>query len=180
MTNITKTNLPDEAVISKIFLVRGHKIMLDRDLAALYGVETKVLKQAVKRNMLRFPEDFMFEMTPQELENWRSQIASSNPEKKGLRHRPFCFTEAGVAMLSSILNSETAINVNIQIIRVFTKMRELLSANKEILIQLEKIEKKLINHDEDMARIFGYLKQLLSPSQRADLRRDLQGRDELK
>ena len=107
----------------------------------------------------------MFEMSFEELENWRTQFATSNSEKMGLRHSPFCFTEQGVAMLSSVLNSETAIQVNIRIIRVFTKMRELLLTHKDILLQLEKIEKKLSGHDEDIKLIFQYLKQLLNPPQ---------------
>src|ERR1700733_13408008 len=97
--------IPDEMIINKIYMVRGQKVMIDRDLAELYGVETKVLKQAVKRNISRFPIDFMFEMNKHELENWRSQIVTSNSDKMGLRHAPFCFTEQGVAMLSSVLNS---------------------------------------------------------------------------
>jgi len=139
--------------------------MLDRDLAELYGAETKVLKQAVRRNINRFPEDFMFEMNEDELKNWRSQFVTSNSDNMGLLYTPFCLTEQGVAMLSSILNSETTIRVNIQIIHVFTKMRELVLTHKDILLQLEKIEKKLANHDEDITLIFGYLKQLLNPPQ---------------
>ena len=100
--------------------------MIDRDLAELYGVETKVLKQAVKRNIDRFPEDFLFEMTSDEFKDWRSQFVTSKSDKQGLRYAPYCFTEQGVTMLSCILNSARAIAVNIQIIRVFTKMRELL------------------------------------------------------
>ncbi|MEI9912297.1 MAG: ORF6N domain-containing protein [Bacteroidota bacterium] len=157
--------IPDELVMNKIYLIRGKKVMLDRDLAGLYDVETKRLKEAVRRNIDRFPEDFMFEMTSEELENWRSQFATSNSEKMGLRHPPFCFTEQGVAMLSSVLNSETAILVSIQVIRVFTKMRELLLTHKDILLQLEKMEKKLTSHDEDIQLIFKYLKQLLNPPQ---------------
>ena len=157
--------IPDELVMNKIYFIRGQKIMLDRDLAELYGVETKRLKEAVRRNIDRFPDDFMFEMTLEELENWRTQFATSNSEKMGLRYPPFCFTEQGVAMLSSVVNSETAIRVNIQIIRVFTKMRELLLTHKDILLQLEKMEKKLTGHDEDIALIFKYLKQLLTPPQ---------------
>ena len=137
--------------------------MLDRYLAGLYAVETRRLKEAVRRNIDRFPEDFMFEMTPEELENWRTQFATSNSEKMGLRHPPFCFTEQGVAMLSAVLNSVTAILVSIQIIRVFTKMREMLLTHKDILLQLEKIEKKLAGHDEDIILVFGYLKKLLNP-----------------
>ena len=111
----------DEAVMGKIYLIRDHKVMIDSDLAELYGIETRALKQAVRRNMNRFPPDFMFEMDQEEFENWRSQIVISNFENKmGLRHPPFCFTEQGVTMLSCILNSERAIKVNIQIIRIFT------------------------------------------------------------
>jgi hypothetical protein len=180
MSKIKTTMLPDEVVMSKIYLVRGQKVMIDRDLSELYGVDTRQLKQAVRRNIARFPEDFMFEMTPQEFQHWKTQIVPSSSDKKGLRYRPFCFTEAGVAMLSSILNSETAIRVNIQIIRVFTKMRELMSTNKEILFHLEKMEKKLTQHDDDIATIFRYLKQLLNPSQQAEMKKEPRNRDELK
>jgi phage regulator Rha-like protein len=159
--------IPDEIVMNKIYLIRGQKVMLDRDLAELYGVETKRLKEAVRRNINRFPNDFMFEMTLEELEIWRTQFATSKSDKKGLRHTPFCFTEQGVAMLSSVLNSEAAINVNIQIIRVFTKMREIILTHKDILLQLERIEKKLTGHDQDIVLIFQYLKQLLNPTQPA-------------
>lgn len=149
--------------------------MLDSDLAQLYHVETKVLNQAVKRNMLRFPEDFMFTLSQTEWENLRSQIVtSSSPEQlkawSGRRLPSFAFTEQGIAMLSSILNSETAILVNIQIISVFTRMRELLSTHKETLLKLEKIEKALLGHhskinkhDEDIDSIFNVLKELLQP-----------------
>ena len=152
----------DELVISKIYVIRGQKVMLDRDLANLYGVETKALKQAVRRNMTRFPPDFMFEMTTDELQNWRSQNVTSNSDKRGLRYAPFCFTEQGVAMLSSVLNSETAIQVNIQIVRIFTHMREMVLGHKDILLHLEKLERKLSGHDNDIRRIFNYLKQLLT------------------
>lgn len=140
--------------------------MLDRDLAELYQVETRVLNQAVRRNIERFPEDFMFELSSQEWESLRSQFVTLKSGRgQHSKYLPFVFTEQGVAMLSSILNSETAIGVNIQIIRVFTKMRELVLAHKDILLQLEKIEKKLSKHDEDILLIFGYLKQLLNPPQ---------------
>lgn len=138
-----------------------------RDLAELYGVETKVFKQAVRRNISRFPNDFMFEMTPKEMQNWRSQIVTSNSDKMGLRYPPFCFTESGVAMLSGVLNSEAVINVHIRIIRIFAKMRELMLTHKDILIQLEKIETKLTGHDQDITLIFRYLKKLLTPPKRA-------------
>jgi phage regulator Rha-like protein len=162
--------LAEEVIISKIYLIRKQKVMLDRDLAELYGVETKVLKQAVRRNISRFPLDFMFEMTPKELEDWRSQNVTSKEDRQGLRYAPFCFTEQGVTMLSCILNSERAIAVNIQVIRVFARMRELLLTHKDILIKLEQIEKTLLQHDGRMTRheeqillIFEALKQLLNP-----------------
>src|SRR5206468_2407030 len=126
--------IPDEQVISKIYVIRGQKVMLDRDLAELYQVETRVLNQAVRRNIDRFPKDFMFQLSEKEFENWKSQTVISNSEKMGLRKRPFAFTEQGVAMLSSVLNSPTAIQVNIQIIRIFTKMREMLLTHKDILL----------------------------------------------
>jgi len=163
---LIKSFLSDEAIVNKIYLIRKQKIMLDRDLAEMYGIETKVLKQAVKRNMERFPKDFMFEMSKKEFENWRSQIVTSNSsDVMGLRYAPFCFTEQGVAMLSSILNSHLAIQVNIQIIRVFTKMKELLLNNKDILLKLEKMEKDVKENKKDIALIFEALKQLLNPVQ---------------
>jgi hypothetical protein len=164
---MAKTNkelmIPDELVMNKIYMIRGQKVMLDRDLAELYDVETKALNQAVKRNSGRFPADFMFQLTKPEFENLKSQIVTSS--WGGVRKMPFAFTEQGVAMLSSVLKSETAIRVNIQIIRIFTRMREMIMNHKDILLQLEKIEKKLAGHDEDITLIFQYLKQLLnSPS----------------
>ena len=152
--------LPDELIINKIILLRDQKILIDRDLAELYGVETRTLNQAVKRNIKRFPDDFMFQMTKEEFEFWKSQIVISNSDRMGLRKPPFVFTEQGVAMLSSVLNSDRAILVNIQIMRVFTKMRALLYSHKEILRKLDSIEKKDIEQDEKILLIFEYLKQL--------------------
>ena len=158
--------IPDELVINKIYLIRGQKVMVDRDLAKLYGVPTKAFNQAVKRNAERFPGDFMFRLTKKEWESLRSQFVTLEIGRgKYPKYLPYVFTEQGVSMLSSVLNSETAIRVNIQIIRVFTKMRELLLTHKDILLQLEKMEKKLTRHDEDIALIFEYLKQLLNPPQ---------------
>jgi hypothetical protein len=150
--------LPDETIINKIYIIREKKVMIDRDLAELYGVETKVLNQAVKRNLKRFPDDFMFQLTDEEFRNLRSQIVTSS--WGGSRFRPMVFTEQGVAMLSSILNSERAISVNIQIIRVFTRMRTMLESHKEILRKLEMLEKKDIELDEKVTLIFEYLKEL--------------------
>jgi len=162
--------LTDDRIINRIHLIRGKKVMFDRDLAELYGVQTGVLNQAVKRNIRRFPEDFMFQLTDKEMAIWISQIVISNKEKMGLRKRPYVFTEQGVAMLSSVLNSERAIEVNIQIIRIFTRMRELLASHKDILLKLEAIEKKLLHqdhlnkkHEDEIQVIFEALKQLLDP-----------------
>jgi len=160
--------IAEKAIVNKIYLIRGKKVMLDRDLAELYQVETRVLNQAVRRNEMRFPKDFMFQLTDKEFLNLISQNVISS--WGGVRKSPFAFTEQGVAMLSSVLNSETAIEVNIRIIRVFTKMRELLLTHKDILIKLEQVEKELIKqnvkmnkHDEDIQLIFGALKKLLNP-----------------
>lgn len=153
--------IPDELVVNKIYLIRNQKVMLDRDLAELYGVETKRLKEAVKRNLSRFPEDFMFELTEVELNNWRTQFATSNSDKKGLRYLPYVFTEQGVAMLSSVLNSEKAISVNIQIIRIFTKIRQMFSDNTEIRLAIEELRKKTDNNTKNIEVVFQYLDELL-------------------
>lgn len=158
--------LAEEAIISKIYLIRGLKVMIDRDLAGLYGVETKQLKRQVRRNMDRFPEDFMFELTEDEFRDWRGQIGTSNEgDKMGLRYAPYVFTEQGVAMLSTVLNSERAIKVNIQIMRIYTKMRELLLTHKDILLKLEQLERQVVQNSEDIEMIFTALKQLLNPPQ---------------
>lgn len=162
-----KISLTDETVVNKIYLIRGEKVMLDIDLAELYGVETKQLKRAVKRNIVRFPEDFMFGLSDEEVSMIRCQIGTEKIVRAGSRYSPMAFTEQGVAMLSSILNSERAVLVNIHIIRVFAKMRELLSTNKDILLKLEQLEQKVTKHDEDIALIFQYLKDLLNPSKPA-------------
>lgn len=153
--------LPDEIIEGKIYFIREQKVLLDRDLADLYGVETRVLKQAVRRNLKRFPEDFMFELTKEELQNWRSQIVMSNNDQLGLRHAPFCFTEQGVAMLSSVLNSLRAIDINIQIIRVFTKMRALLLDTLILKQEVEEIKKKLSNQGKNIELVFTYLDELI-------------------
>ena len=150
--------VPHEIIEKKIYLVRGKKIMLDRDLAFLYGVETRVLNQAVKRNLERFPEDFMFQLSKEEAQNWISQSVISNKEKKGLRKMPYAFTEQGVAMLSSVLNSRTAILVNIQIIRAFVKLKEAMVSHKDILLKIEQMEKK---YDKQFQVVFKAIKLLL-------------------
>ncbi|WP_298547114.1 ORF6N domain-containing protein [uncultured Aquimarina sp.] len=153
--------IPDEVITNKIYLIRDQKVMIDRDLAELYGVETKYLKRQVKRNMERFPEDFMFEMSKEEFQNWRSQFVTSNSsDKMGLRYAPYVFTEQGVAMLSSVLNSPRAIAVNIRIIRVFTKIRQMLTDNLSVKLEIEEIKKKLSNHSKNIELVFDYLDEL--------------------
>ena len=143
----------------KIYIIRGQKVMLDRDLAEMYGVEVKRLNEAVKRNISRFPEDFMFQLAQNEWQNLKSQFATSS--WGGARKPPYAFTEQGVAMLSSVLNSETAIQVNIQIIRLFTKMKQLILDNKDLWMKIEKIEQHLLKNDKEIKNIFAYLKKLL-------------------
>ena len=152
--------LSEELISNKIYFIRNQKVMLDRDLAALYGIETKRLKEQVKRNISRFPEDFMFELTKSEFENWRSQFATSNSDKMGLRYLPMVFTEHGVLMLSSVLKSDKAIHVNIQIIRIFTKVRQMLLDTTELKIDILQIQKKLENHDKNIELVFSYLDEL--------------------
>jgi hypothetical protein len=154
--------VPQEIIESKIFFVRGKKVMIDRDLAKLYGVETKGLNQAVKRNRERFPDDFMLQLTKEEFENWKSQFVTSNSEKRGLRKKPYVFTEHGILMLSNVLSSPKAIQVNIQIMRIFIKMREMLANHVELKQKIETMEKK---YDYQFKAIFEAIKQLLeSPS----------------
>ena len=150
--------IPEEMIMSKIYLIRGIKVMLDKDLAELYGVSTGNFNKAVNRNIKRFPDDFMFRLTKKEFDNLIFQIGTSS--WGGTRKLPNAFTEQGVAMLSSVLHSERAIMVNIQIIRVFTRIRHLLETHSEILSKLEKIEKKDIDQDKQITLIFEYLRQL--------------------
>jgi phage regulator Rha-like protein len=159
---INEISIPDEVIMNKIYLIRGKKVMLDRDLADLYEIETKQLKRAVKRNISRFPDDFMFELTMEELENWRYQFGTSNRETMGLRIPPYVFTEHGVIMLASVLKSERAIQVNIRIVRIFTKMREILNSQKDLIYRLEKIEQKLAENDKHILLIFEYLSKTVS------------------
>lgn len=151
-----------EIIATKIFSVRSKKIMVDRDLASLYGVPTKRLNEQVKRNIKRFPEDFMFQLTKKEKERLVA-ICDRFATLKHSTSLPYAFTEQGVAMLSSVLNSERAIQVNILIMRAFTKLRELLLTHKDLAIKLETLEKKYAEHDEKIQAIFSAIKQLLEP-----------------
>ena len=167
-----KIAIPDELIHNKIYLIRGQKVMIDRDLAKLYGVETKCLKRQVRRNIERFPKDFIFEMSKEEFQHWRSQFVTSNvSDKMGLRYVPFVFTEQGVAMLSSVLNSQKAIAVNIKIIRVFTKIREMLSHDLRVKLEIEEIKKKLSDHDKHIELVFKYLDKLLEKKENEETRR---------
>ena len=159
---------------NRIFLIRGHKVMLDKDLATLYGVPTKRLNEQVRRNMRRFPHDFMFQLTRAEVESLRSQFATLNEpiDKKGVmdskrgkhqKYPPYVFTEQGVAMLSSILNSERAVQVNIIIMRTFVKLREILLTHKELAQKLTELENKIEKHDGEIQAIFEAIRQLMAP-----------------
>ncbi len=139
--------LEENSIRSKIHLIRGQQVMLDRDLAELYLVETKALNQAVKRNIERFPENFMFQLNDTEFENWRSQFVTSNSDKMGLRRPPYAFTEQGVAMLSAVLKSETAVKVSIQIMNAFVSMRHFLQNNAEIFVELKTMRQHQIDTD---------------------------------
>lgn len=156
--DIHSDQISSETVVAEcIYLIRGRRVMLDRDLAKLYGIETRVLNQAVRRNQERFPEDFMFELNNEDLTILRSQFVISS--WGGTRYKPMAFSELGIAMLSSVLNSRHAILVNIQIMRVFIRMRELLKTHKELLSKLEDLERKDLEQDEKLVIIFEYLKK---------------------
>jgi len=159
--------LPVESVINKILVIRNQKVILDRDLAVLYNVETRTLKQAVRRNIKRFPEDFMFQLTKEEFMNWRSQTVMSSSDQKGLRYFPFAFTEQGVAMLSSVLKSERAIEVNILIVRAFVRLREIISTHKKVEEKLREIDSNLKDHDEKILQIIQVINQLINPPEPA-------------
>ena len=152
--------IPDEVITNQIFVIRGQRVMIDRDLAKLYGVETKRLIESVKRNSERFPADFMFELNETEMDSLRSQFATLKRGEHS-KYFPKVFTEQGVAMLSAILHSRQAIKVNIQIIRIFTKLRHIMSDNTELRIEIEKIKNKLNNHSQNIELVFKYLDELI-------------------
>ena len=154
----SKHILSEETIANTIYYIRNQKVMLDKDLATLYGIETRVLKQAVRRNISRFPEDFMFELSKDEFQNLTSQIVTSS--WGGNRKPPFVFTEHGVLMLSSVLNSEKAIQTNIQIMRTFTKVRQMLLDTTEMKLDIIKIQKKLENQGKNIELVFSYLDEL--------------------
>jgi len=153
---------------SRILTLRGKQVMLDRDLAELYQVETKVLNQAVKRNIKRFPSDFMFQMSQNEFENWRSQFVTSNSDKMGLRRAPYAFSEQGIYMLATVLKSDVAIDVNIAIMRTFTKLREFSKHYNALAKQLIEIDRK---HDKQYKELKKALDALIAESEMADMKR---------
>jgi hypothetical protein len=151
--------IPDETIIRKIFNFRGHKVMLDSDLAALYEVETKVLNQAVKRNIGRFPLDFMFQLTTKEIENLKSRFVTSS--WGGRRKLPFAFSEQGVAMLSGVINSAKAVQMNIAIMRAFVEIRRTVINNKNIAGKLKALEERLGEHDVQLNQIYDAIENLM-------------------
>lgn len=154
--------IPAERIESRIFLIRGEKVILDSDLAELYGVEAKVLNQAVRRNHERFPEDFMFQLTHEEFASLRSQIVTSNSSRGGRRYAPLVFTEQGVAMLSGLLNSERAIAVNITIMRTFVRLRQLIATHADLARKLAQLESR---YDEQFKAVFDAIRELMSPAE---------------
>ena len=150
--------IPIERIARAILLIRGHKVMLDQDLAYLYGVGTKVLNQAVRRNRSRFPQDFMFQLTQEEVSNLRSQFVTAEP--RNIRYLPYVFTEQGVAMLSSVLRSERAVRVNIEIMRAFVQLRQLLSSHADLSRKLEALENK---YDAQFKVVFDAIRELMTP-----------------
>jgi hypothetical protein len=157
--------IPVALIERKIHLIRGYKVMLDSDLAELYEVPTKVLNQAVRRNLVRFPSDFMFRLNGKEFKNWRSQIVTSNSgAKMGLRRAPHAFTEHGVAMLSSVLTSKRAVKLNILIIRAFVRLREYLGTHKDLARKLEDVVRTQQEHGASIQQIYGAIERLFNPA----------------
>lgn len=158
----TKSLILHEQVVNCIHLIRGQRVILDSDLANLYGVQTKVLLQAVRRNQERFPRDFKFQLKYQDVMVLRSQVVTSNKGKGGRRYLPYVFTEQGVAMLSSVLRSKKAVQVNIQIMRAFVQMRQILFSHKNLFKKIESLEKKYQNHDQEIQTIFEVIKKMMA------------------
>lgn len=156
------TSVPKEVIEHKIFFVRGQRVIFDKDLAVLYGVGTRDLNKAVTRNLDRFPGDFMLQLTPEEFKNLMFHSGTSS--WGGVRKRPRVFTEQGVAMLSSVLNSKRAIRVNIAIVRAFVRLREMVSTHKALTVKLAELEKKISRHDKDIQTIFNRIYELADPS----------------
>ena len=159
--------IPEEFIQQKIYVIRGKKVMIDRDLGELYKLPNKHLNQQVKRNIQRFPDDFMFQLTKEEWESLKSQFVTSKKGRGGIRKLPYAFTEQGVAMLSSVLHSDRAIHVNIQIMRTFVKIKEMMSSHKVLAQKIEELEQKYKKHDEHFVVVFSAIKKLLEEPQKS-------------
>jgi hypothetical protein len=160
-----------EAITGRILLLRGHRVMLDADLAALYGIPTGRLNEAVRRNLARFPVDFMFQLTNQELAALRSQIAISNTGRGGRRYAPYAFTEHGAIMAANVLASPRAIEMSVYVVRAFVRLREIIGANKELARKLDELERKLATHDQAIAGLIDAIRELMSPPESTRKRR---------
>lgn len=165
-------SIPDEVIMNKIYYIRGHKVMLDKDLAEMYGVETRVLKQAVKRNIKRFPARYMFELTNTEAVASRSQDATLK-RGENIKYLPYAFTEHGVMMLSNVLKSKSAIDVSMRIIDVFILIKETLSSNAELRSEIEQIKQKIDNHGKNIELVFQYLDELLEKKENPEPRKQI-------
>jgi hypothetical protein len=163
MTKESELSHSVEKIENSIFMIRGQRVLLDSDLARLYGVTTKRLNEQVRRNVSRFPPDFMFQLDAEEASVLRSQSATSKGGRGGRRYLPYVFTEQGVAMLSSVLNSERAIQVNIAIMRVFVRLRGMMAAHKELAVTLRELEGRIQDHDEKIVAVFDAIRQLMAP-----------------
>ena len=152
-----------QRIEKRILLIRGHKVVLDADLAQLYGVRTKRLNEQVKRNTERFPEDFVFRLTEEEVESLRSQIATSNRSRGGRRYRPYAFTEHGAIMAANVLNSVLAIRMSVYVVRAFVRLREILVSNRMLAEKFSELERKVASHDGHIQSLFEAIRQLMSP-----------------
>ena len=161
-----RTPVAVEVIQRRIYLVRGQKVMTDADLAKLYQVETKFLNRAVQRNVGRFPEDFMFRMTPEEAESLRCQIGTSKVGRGGRRYLPLVFTEHGVVMLSSVLKSERAVQMNILVVRAFVKLRELLASHKDLAHKMVDLERQQKQHGQQLSVVYTMVRQLMEPERK--------------
>src|SRR5271157_5901390 len=166
MTTASPAIIPAEPIEAKILLIRRQKVMLDSDLASLYDVSTKRLNEQVKRNLHRFPRDFMFQLSAEETENLRSQFATSSGGHGGRRYRPYAFTEHGAVMLASVLNSQIAVEASVQVVRAFVRLRQMLATHKELAAKLAELETRIETHDENITALFEAIRQLMEPPAR--------------
>ena len=173
--NIT---LPDEVLMDKILLIRNKKVMLDRDLSELYGVETKRLKEQVRRNIERFPEDFMFELSEKEHEMLKRQFSKRNRGQHS-KYPPYAFTEHGVLMLSSVLNTDRAVKVNIRIMRVYVRIREMIQTHKDLILKMDQLEIKVGNQDEKISKVFEYLRKFIDKQEKPRKKVGFKRKDDL-